>query len=157
MNIYGISGFAALRHQGAAPGLSMCNGGGGGSSSSSSASTTETTNIDKRMVVDQGIGISSDSSTVNVQSLDAGIVNKALDTVAAADATSGEGFARLLNLAEGLFTKGGELVDKVSDTSMAAVAAVSTAQNDAKGSIDQKTLVIMAVAGIGAAYILKKG
>lgn len=155
MNIYGISGFVSLRHQGAAPGLSMCNGGGGGSSSSSS--TSNTTSIDKRMVVDQGIGITSDSSTVTVEALDAGIVNKALDTVSAADATAGAGFEKLLNLAEGLFTQGGKLVEKVGDTSMAAVAAVSSAQNDAKGAIDQKTLVILAVAGVGAAYLLKKG
>lgn len=155
MNIYGASGYAALAHQGAAPGLSMCNGGGGGSSSSSSSSTT--TNLDKRMVVDQGIGISSDSSTVTVEALDAGIVEKALDTVAAADATAGAGFEKLLTLADGLFKAGGQLVQKTSDTAMAAVGAVSTAQNDAKGSIDQKTLVILAVAGVGAAYLLKKG
>lgn len=155
MNIYGISGFVSLRHQGAAPGLSMCNGGGGGSSSSSSSSTT--TNVDKRMVVDQGIGISSDSSTVTVEALDAGIVEKALDTVAAADATAGAGFEKLLNLADGLFKAGGKLVEQTSETAMAAVGAVQTAQNDMKGAIDQKTLVILAVAGVGAAYLLKKG
>lgn len=155
MNIYRASGFAAWAHQGAAPGLSMCNGGGGGSSSSSSSSTT--TSIDKRMVVDQGIGITSDQSTVTVQALDGQIVSKALDTVAAADATAGEGFERLLGLAENLFSAGGKLVEKTSDTAMAAVGAVSTAQNDAKGAIDQKTLVILAAAGVGAAYLLKKG
>lgn len=154
MNIYGAAGFAQWRMQGMAPGASMANGGGGSSSSSSSSSTT---NTDKRMVVDQGIGISSDSSTVNVQALDGQIVSKALDTVAAADATAGAGFEKLLNLADGLFQAGGKLVDKVSDTSMAAVEAVNTAQNDSKGSIDQKTLVIMAAAGLGAAYLLKKG
>lgn len=155
MNIYGVSGFAASRHQGAAPGLSMCNGGGGGSSSSSSSSST--TNVDKRMVVDQGIGISSDQSTVNVQALDGQIVQKALDTVAAADATAGDGFKQLLSLADGLFKAGGSLVQKTSDTAMSAINAVQTSQNDAKGSIDQKTLVIMAAAGLGAAYLLKKG
>lgn len=153
MNIYGASGFSAWAHQGAAPGRPMCNGGGGGSSSSSSSSTT--TSIDKRMVVDQGIGITSDQSTVTVQALDGQIVSKALDTVAAADATAGEGFERLLGLAENLFSAGGKLVEKTSDTAMAAVGAVSTAQNDAKGAIDQKTLVILAVAGVGAAYLLK--
>lgn len=155
MNIYGVSGFSALAHQGAAPGRTMCNGGGGGSSSSSSSSST--TSIDKRMVVDQGIGISSDQSTVNVQALDGQIVNKALDTVAAADAAAGEGFERLLGLAENLFSAGGKLVEKTSDTAMAAIGAVNTAQNDSKGSVDQKTIIILAVAGVGAAYLLKKG
>lgn len=154
MNIYG-AGFAQSMHQGAAPGLSMCNGGSGGGSSSTSSSST-TTNMDKRMVVDQGIGISSDNSTVNVEALDGQIVNKALDTVAAADATAGAGFEKLLNLADGLFKAGGALVQKTSDTAMQAVGAIQTAQNDAKGSIDQKTLIILAVAGVGAAYVWKK-
>lgn len=51
-------------------------GGGGGSSSSSA-----TTSIDKRQVVDNGIGITSDSSTVNVNatSTDFGSIQQAVD------------------------------------------------------------------------------
>ncbi len=49
---------------------------GGGNSSSSS--TTQTTQIDKRQVVDgNGVGVSSDSSTVNVSQLDGGAINTA--------------------------------------------------------------------------------
>lgn len=131
----------------------VCGGGGG---SSKSATTTSTTNIDRRQVVDTGsIGISSDSSTVHIESMDAGIVNKALEFATAADATAGEGFDRLLNLTEALFDTGGQLIDKTAATSMAAVSAVETARNDAQGDIDQKTLVILAAAGLGAAWLLK--
>lgn len=131
----------------------VCGGGGG---SSKSATTTTTTNIDKRMVVDTGVGISSESSTVNVEVLDADIVNNALLFAAAADATAGEGFEKLLGLTERLFDAGGAILDTTAKTSMAAVEAVNTARNDAEGDIDQKTLIILGAVGLGAAYLMKK-
>ena len=54
-------------------------GGGGGGSSSSSTSATTTTNTDKRLVVDHGVGVSSDSSTVNVTTTDLGAIQSAFD------------------------------------------------------------------------------
>lgn len=51
-------------------------GGGGGSSSSA---TTDTKNIDKRLVVDAGTGVSADQSTVTVNTLDAGAIAGALE------------------------------------------------------------------------------
>lgn len=135
-------------------------GGGGGSSSSSSSNQTSTTNIDKRQVVDTGgIGVSSDSSTVTVnnQTLDAGIVTKALDTVAGADATNGQGFNQLLTLADKLFTAGSETLQKQSDATMQQVSALNTIANDQKGQIDQKTLIILAVAGVGVMALKRKG
>lgn len=129
-------------------------GGGGGSSSSSSATTTNTT--DKRMVVDQGIGISSESSNVNVTTLDAGIVNKALDTVTAADAINGDGLDKLIGLADKLFTAGGDLIAKTQNASLAQLETINAAANDKTGSIDQKTMVILAIAG-AAALVLVKG
>lgn len=132
-------------------------GGGGGSSSSSSSSSTVTNTTDKRMVVDTGVGVSTEHSTVNVTTLDAGIVNKALDTVAKADATAGEGFGKLLQLADKLFDAGSELVSNTSSTAMQAVEAANTARNDAEGRIDQKTILILAAAGVAAAYAMKKG
>ncbi|HYC45377.1 MAG TPA: hypothetical protein VED01_07795 [Burkholderiales bacterium] len=62
-------------------------GGGGGSSSSA----TTTTSIDKRLVVETGLGISSDSSTVsvNTSSTDLGAIQQAValskDTIAASE------------------------------------------------------------------------
>lgn len=131
--------------------------GGGGGSSSSSSNTTTTNTTDKRMVVDTGVGVSTENSTVNVTTLDAGIVNKALDTVAAADATAGEGFGKLLTLADKLFDAGSTLVSNTSETAMQAVEAANTARNDAEGRIDQKTILILAAAGVAAAYAMKKG
>lgn len=131
--------------------------GKGGSSSSSQSSSTNTTNTDKRLVVDgSSIGISSDSSTVNVQALDSGIVNKALDTVAAADATAGEGFDRLLGLTEKLFDTGGKLLETNSATTMAQLETLNTARNDTRGQVDQKTIILLAAAGVAAAWVMKK-
>lgn len=125
----------------------------GGKSSSSSKSTSNivTTTTDKRQVVDGGVGVTADNSTVNVQTLDAGIVKDALDTVKASDATNGEGFEKLLDLASNLFDKGGALIEKTQDTTLAQIEAVNAAANDRQGSIDQKTVVVMAVAGAAAA------
>ncbi len=128
---------------------------GGGGSSSSTQSTTQ--NTDKRIAIQDGIGISSDSSTVNVTSLDAGIVTKALDTVNVADAANSQGFTQLLGLADKLFTGAGQTLQTAQSATLAQVGALNQAQNDARGTIDQKTLIIIAVAGAAAyAYSRKK-
>lgn len=123
---------------------------GGGGSSSSTSSTTQ--NTDKRIAVDTGVGISSDSSTVTVNTLDSGIVTKALDTVSAADATNGQGFTQLLGLADKLFTGAGDSLKASQATTLAQIGALNTATNDAKGSVDQKTIIVLAVAGAAAAF-----
>lgn len=128
--------------------------GGGGSSSSSTSS--ETTNIDKRLALQEGIGISSDQSTVNVTTLDAGIVNKALDTVAVTDATNAQGFNQLLTLADKFMTGAGDVIKATQATTLAQVGALGTAQNDARGSIDQKTMTILAVAGVAAVWAFNR-
>lgn len=75
----------------------------GGDSSTSSAQTT-TNNTDKRLVVsDYGIGLSSDSSTVNITTTDQGAMyssfqfgKKALDTVDVNNAMNGANYESLL-------------------------------------------------------------
>lgn len=129
--------------------------GGGGGSSSSNSTTTQTT--DKRMVVDQGIGISSDSSTVTVNALDGEIVKKALDTVAAADATAGVGFTQLLGLADKLFTGAGNMIEKTQNSSLAALENINAAAADQAGTINQKTMIVLAVAAAGAFVLARKG
>lgn len=132
----------------------------GGSSESSNATTT--TNTDKRLVVDSGIGISSDSSTVTVNALDAGIVEKALDTVQINDATNNQGFTTLITLADKLFTGAGNLVagtqagalTLAEQTAQATNAAYQTATAEKSGSLDNKTIVILGVAA-AAAMVLK--
>lgn len=126
---------------------------GSKSSSSSSSNTTNTTNIDRRQVMSDGaIGVTSDSSTINIESMDAGVVNKALDVVASNDTIAGQGFTQLLILADKMFNAGGTILQKTADTTMAQVGALTTAQNDAKGAIDQKTMMILA--GVAAAAFI---
>lgn len=129
----------------------------GGSPTSSNATTTQ--NTDKRLVVNDGVGISSDTSTVNVTSttnaLDADIVTAALDTVKSSDATNGEGFTKLLELADGLFSGAGDVIAKTQDTTLGQIAALNTTANDSKGSIDQKTLIIIVAGAAVAIYALK--
>lgn len=127
-----------------------------GSSKSSSSTASTTTTVDKRMVVDNGIGISSDSSTVYVEALDVDIVNKALDTVAAADATAGVGFSQLLGLADKLFTGAGAMVEKTQNTALGQLETLNAAAADRTGSIDQKTMIVLAVAAAGAFVLSKK-
>lgn len=130
---------------------------GGGDSSSSSSTSSTTTNVDRRLVNESGIGISSDSSTINVQNLDGEIVKKALDTVNVADAASSQGFTQLLGLADKLFTGAGQVLQTSQTATLAQVGALNQAQNDSRGSIDQKTLIVIAVAGAAAyAYSRKK-
>jgi len=122
-----------------------------GSKSQSSTNTTTTT-VDKRMVVDGGsLGVTADGSTITVNALDAGIVEKALDTVKASDATNGEGFSQLLDLASNLFDKGGALIEKTQDATLAQIDSINAAANDKQGAIDQKTMIVLAVAGATAA------
>lgn len=59
--------------------MRMHGGGGGGGSQSSSTTETTTNNYDKRVAVETGVGLSSDSSTVTVNALDAGAVARAFD------------------------------------------------------------------------------
>lgn len=67
----------------------------GGSSSSSNATTT--TNTDKRQVVDNSsIGVSSDSSTVNVYATDQNSVAKAIDLTGAVASGALDGYRALL-------------------------------------------------------------
>lgn len=126
-------------------------------SKSSSSSNVTTTNVDRRQVVAEGaIGIASDSSTINLQMLDADIVNKALEVVGANDATNGASFTQLLSLADKMFTGAGDIISKAQDTTLSQIGALQTAQNDQKGAIDQKTLVIVAGTALGFMALRKK-
>jgi len=126
---------------------------GDSSSSSSSQQQTTVNNIDRRQVIGEGaIGLASDGASVTINTVDTGIVNKALDTVANSDAVNGAGFEKLLSLADKLFTGGGQILDKTAETTMAQVAALNTAQNDAKGAIDQKTIIVLGI-GVGIVVV----
>lgn len=162
--------------------------GGGGDSSSSSSTATSTTNIDKRMALSSGVGVSSDSSTVNVNSLDGGAIaqalgfaGSALDSIKSSDATNAQGFTALLSsvnktidantsagtgaaqsfngllkLAGDLFATGSQMIGKTQDATLAQLATINTAANDQKGAIDQKTIIVLAVAGAAAVVLSKR-
>lgn len=143
-------------------------GGGGGSSSSSSSSTT--LNTDKRITQQSGVALTVDGSTVNVtnQSVDKEIATQAiaansygfekmLGTLSTGNALQNDGFVKMLGLADKLFTGAGRALESSQQTTLAQVGALSSAQNDAKGAIDQKTIVILAAAGVaGLALITRK-
>ena len=195
---------------------------------SSSRSSSDTFNTDKRVVVDSGIGISGDNTSLGFETnnsfttvtqtentaniTDGGIVSRGLDTVdnalarafnsintssanndegfqgllsavnkntvTTADSFSGmlstlnrssdnnsanlqsmvgtlsrnndtlaNGFDSLMSAAQTLWTNGEKLIGQ---TQQSVADAYSQAQTDAKGTIDNKTIMVIAVAGAAA-------
>lgn len=140
----------------------------GGKSKSSSSTTTN--NADNRVAVQGGFGLSSsDGNTFNVT--DGGIVSRALDSVDLSNAANygttsraldsidlsgkrlNDGFQSLIDAATGIFNDGQSLIGQ---TQKSVADAYSTAQTDAAGGIDQKTIIVLAVAGAVALYAIKR-
>lgn len=120
-----------------------CGGGGGGSSSSSSS----TQNIDKRIAVgDGGLGVSADNSSVNVNVTDGGIVSRTLDTLDMS-------YSKLLDTAASMFAQSEGLIGQ---TQKAVADAYGQAQNDKNGTIDNRTIVVLAVAGAAAIVLMSR-
>lgn len=139
----------------------VCGFGGG----SSSASTQETNNFDQRNAVQDGIGLSGSSgnavtlnntNTTNV--MDGGIVSRSLQTVDDTvtrslnsinlnNATNAQGFESLLGAAESLWQRGEKLIGQ---TQQSVADAYMTAQTEAKGTLDNRTIAVIAVAGAAA-------
>lgn len=125
-------------------------GGGGGGSESSTSTATTTTSIDKRMVVDNGVGVSSDSSTVHVTATDLGAIGRAFDFATGAGQSVTGTMDKVLGLAD-VILKGS--IDAVKGTNAVVSQAYETAKTTQQGSIDQKTMIVLAVAG-AAAYVM---
>lgn len=124
--------------------------GKGGKSSSQANQTTTTQSFDNRVVNESGIVAAGGGSIVaNIESLDGDIVKDALTFAAQADANNSGDFGKLIEFAASIFTKGTQIQ---SD----ALTAVTTAQNDAKGAIDQKTIIILGAIGV-AGLVMTKG
>lgn len=134
---------------------------GGGNSSSSSNAATTSTNIDKRQVISSNaVGVTTDTNaTVNVSNttLDGNVIQGALDYVKATDATQGSNFTSLLSLADKMFSTGAGVIAKAQDTTLAQIGQINTAKNDTTGTIDQKTMIILAAASLGVLALTKKG
>lgn len=133
-----------------------CPAKGGGGSSSSNETTTQ--NIDKRLVVDSGVGVSSDSSTVNVSALDGGAIASAfefagqnVELMKSADALQGKTVSELLGLTDRVFQGAFTVLDKNAALVESSSKFVSQAYDNAKGEGDVKKLV---AAGVIAAVAI---
>lgn len=127
----------------------------GGSSGSSSSSTTQTTTqqIDKRLVVDNGVGVSSDSSTVNVNALDGGAIAGAFDFSKIVATNNGKTVSELIAVAGDVFEKAYGTLDKQANFVSAAGDAVAAAYSEAKGDGSAKYYIgagVVAVIGLAA-------
>lgn len=127
----------------------LCFGGGGGSSSNSS----DTYNTDKRNAVESGAGISGDNSTISIVQTDQGAISRALDSFDKSSALNGQGFSQLLQTASSMFTASQAAVGQ---SAAAAADAYRIAQETKAGTLDNKTLIALALAGLGAVFLFTR-
>lgn len=128
----------------------VCGGGG-----SRSSSTQQTINTDKRVVTESGFGLSGDSNQIAITttSTDPTIVARALQTVDVNNATNAQGFTALLDAASDLFNRGENLIGQ---TQSAVADAYGQAQLNKAGTIDNRTIIVLAVAGAAALYAINR-
>lgn len=81
------------------------------------------------------------------------VLTMANNTIKLANATNADGFDKLLNVAENLFAGGNQLL---SQTQASVADAYSQAQNDKAGTIDNRTIIVLAVAGAAAVYAMSR-
>jgi hypothetical protein len=131
--------------------------GGGGSSSSSSSTATTTTNVDKRQVVDGGVGVSSDQSTVNVATynLDGGAIAAAMDLSKSGLDGIGKSFSEVLGFAGQVLSLTKQQQQLVTDAQSSVGDAYKTAQEISSG---QRMLVAggLIIAGVVAVSVFNK-
>jgi hypothetical protein len=119
----------------------------------SSSKSSSTQNYEANPVTtDEGIGISARSSNVSVNVLDGGVVSRALDSVDKASAIGGQGFAALLDAANGLFDRGQALIGQ---TQTAVADAYGQARTDTAGTIDNRTMIVLAMAAVAAVVFMR--
>jgi hypothetical protein len=129
----------------------------------SDASTTNITTLDGGAIA-QAFGFGNNTaagafdfgnkSTAGALGFGTNTVNKALATVEMNNAAVGQGFTQLLGAAESLFNRGESLIGQ---TQKSVADAYGMAQTDAKGTIDNRTITVLAVAGVAAAFLLSRG
>lgn len=130
---------------------------GGKSSSQANQSTSYT---DKRLVNESGIAISSEGSNIdlNIESLDADVVGKALDSVNISTVAAGEGFTQLLTLADKLTTTTQATAASMAGTySNDVLKGVASAETERAGRLDQQTIVLLAGAAVVGLVAMRKG
>jgi len=141
---------------------------GGGNSSSTTQNTTN--NYDKRVAVQDGFGLSGDgnyistTNTTTTNVLDGGVikdafnfssdtVGRALDSIDASNATLGDGYSALIETASSLFNKSENLIGQ---TQKAVADAYGKAQADKAGTIDNRTIIVLAAVGAAALFAMRK-
>lgn len=116
-----------------------------------SKSAAQTNQTDKRIAAAEGSTVvSAENSTVTVT--DGGAVSRALDTVDLSNALQGEGFSKILDLTDKLAARGENLIGQ---TQSAVAQAWKDAQETKAGTIDNKTIIVLAVAA-AAAYAVTR-
>lgn len=128
------------------------------SGNSESNSTSNTFNYDQRVVADGGgVGLSGNGSTFNVT--DAGIAKRAFDSTDAnfklVTDSAGKGLSALLDATQSMFAKQSEQATAMAGTVEKNVLdAYRNAASDKTGTIDNKTIIALAVAAVVAVVFL---
>ena len=133
-------------------------GGGSSSSKSSSSSSTTTVNTDRRQVVDGGsVGVSSDSSTVNVEMTDQGAVKSAIDLVRDSGAAAYLAYSDLLNATVTLGTQANKAIQSSTDLAGAVTQAQTGATEAEKEEEQKKQFMIYGGIAIATYLAVRKG
>lgn len=158
-----------------------------GGGNSSSKNTKSTIGNDGRTAVQDGTGISlnlgsvskSNVGNINIKTTDQGAIKKALDananalnkaisansstidkTLAAitkSDALNGQGFDKLLELADEFFSGAASSMQSSADKTLEGIKSIATAQNDTRGDLDQKTILLAGVLVVAGLWAWKRG
>lgn len=127
---------------------------GKSSSSSQANQTTTTQSFDNRIVTEEGIIATGGSSIVaNIERMDGDIVKAALEFATNASDDNSVNFGKLIELGSDMFTRGATMLETGQQTVLQAMAS---AENDKRGAIDQKTVVVLGIAA-AAALVMTKG
>lgn len=117
-------------------------------SKSSSSSAPQ----DRRNSVGEGgVGVSGDRNSVVVT--DSGLVSRGLDTVDLSIANLGIGYETLIDASREIFNSGQGLIGQ---TQKAVADAYGQAQANTSQTIDNRTLIALAVAGAAALFVLTR-
>jgi hypothetical protein len=79
---------------------------------------------------------------------------RALDSIDANSATLGEGYERLLDAADSLWNRSEKLIGQ---TQQSVADAYVRAQDTARGTIDNRTIIVLAVVGAAALFLGTRG
>ena len=132
-------------------------------STNKSTSENTTNNYDQRVVADGGgIGLSGNSSVFNV--MDGGTVSRALDSLdknfKLVSDSGAAGLSSILSLQKTMFEKSTDQATAMAGTvEKNVLEAYRNAASDATNTIDNKTIIALAVAavvGFGFIYMRKK-